>query len=162
MLCEHCKKRTATAHITETVNGYTKEMNLCSLCASELSFNGFLNPVSISGLLSSVFTPATAEAPKKKCPLCGRTASQIAVSGEAGCAECYKVFESELLSPITRIHGKARHIGKKPKFSEKEDSVDIIKEKEEKLREAIAAEDFETAASLRDEIRNLKEGKGNE
>ena len=162
MLCEHCRKRMATAHISETVNGYTKEMNLCSLCAGELSFNGFLNPVSISGLLSSVFSASSEESPKKRCPVCGKSASDISVSGEAGCANCYEIFENELLSPITKIHGKTRHIGKRPKFLVATAEKDFLSEKEELLKKAIAEEDFESAAVLRDEIRKIKEEKGDE
>lgn len=160
MICEHCRERTATTHITETVNGYTKELNLCSLCAAELNYDGFLNGMGVNGFLNSVFAPLIESgAQKKRCPLCLKSSSEIAATGEAGCAECYKVFKEELLSSITRIHGKARHIGKRPTYTEKGDK---LSEMEEKLRQAIDTEDFETAAKLRDEIREMKGGEGNE
>lgn len=36
MLCENCKKNTATTHIKRTINGNTQEYHLCSECAKAL------------------------------------------------------------------------------------------------------------------------------
>ncbi len=40
MLCQNCKKRQATIHITRIANGRKVEMNLCAVCAAELGFTG--------------------------------------------------------------------------------------------------------------------------
>ena len=160
MLCEHCRKRNATTHITETINGVTKQLNLCSMCASELNYGGFLENMNIGSLLGSVFVPDIVSGrEEKKCPLCRSTRSSITETGLAGCSECYRVFKNELLSPIEKIHGKVQHIGKRPPDVKKEKTTeDIIREKEENLRTAIENQDFETAAVLRDEIKELKGG----
>ena len=34
MICQNCKKREATIHITEIVNGYRREKHLCNMCGS--------------------------------------------------------------------------------------------------------------------------------
>lgn len=40
MLCQNCKKRQATIHITRIVNGKRVEMHLCAQCAQELGIIG--------------------------------------------------------------------------------------------------------------------------
>ncbi len=162
MICEHCRKRTATTHITESINGVTKRMDLCSFCASELGFSGYMDNMNIGNLLSSVFlSDAPARREEKRCPVCKKGRSRIIENGKAGCAECYNVFRTELLSPIEKIHGKASHIGKRPLVSDNSEvNDDELSRLSEELKEAIEKEDFEKAASIRDEIRELKgEGK---
>lgn len=162
MICEHCRKRTATTHITETINGVTKKMDLCSFCASELGLSGYMDNMNIGSLLSSVFlSDAPARREEKRCPVCHTGRSRIIETSKAGCAECYRVFRTELLSPIEKIHGKASHIGKRPmaepSIETKENELSRLSEE---LKTAIEAEDFEKAARLRDEIKAMKgEGK---
>ena len=40
MLCQNCKKRQATIHITRIINGRKVEMHLCAQCAAELGLTG--------------------------------------------------------------------------------------------------------------------------
>jgi protein arginine kinase activator len=161
MICEHCRKRNATTHITETINGVTKKLSLCSLCASEMNYNGFLENMNIGNLLGSVFLGDSAMMrDEKKCSVCGSTRRRIIETGLAGCSDCYRVFKTELLTPIEKIHGKVSHIGKRPNVEAKDNTEEIIREKEELLKKAVEEQDFETAASLRDEIKNLKGGEG--
>lgn len=164
MLCEHCKKRNATTHISENVNGYVKEINLCSECASELGYNEMFGGMSINSFLGSVFpVPLQGAEVKRRCPVCKKSLDEIVSSGEAGCAECYKVFGEQLLSPLKRLHGNLRHIGKKPIRAKKEKTVaEMIAELEEEKAAAIEKQDYETAAKLRDRIAELSEGNKDE
>ena len=85
-----------------------------------------------------------------------------------GCPDCYNVFDILINDNIKQLQGNTRHIGKQPSFGW--EGVSIVKEDEgksieseitlleSKLREAIAEEDYEEAARLRDKIKELKEG----
>ena len=102
---------------------------------------------------------------QKKCPTCQTTFSQISKCGRVGCADCYTAFEAELRPTLRSIHGVTSHTGESPSrhraMQERSARLEALKTQ---LGEAIAREDFEKAATLRDEIRALqaeteKEGK---
>ena len=75
-------------------------------------------------------------------------------------SDSYDIFYDELLPSIQRIHGKTVHIGKLAKSagSEVKMKSTLAKLKEE-LTTAIKEQEFEKAAKLRDQIKEL-EAKG--
>ena len=74
-----------------------------------------------------------------------------------GCADCYDTFYEKLKPSLYRIHGRASHVGK---TSSSYDAVSARKERirelSEQMKEAVATENFERAAEIRDEIKSLK------
>ena len=91
--------------------------------------------------------------------------SDIAETGLLGCADCYGAFLKELAPSISRIHGRTAHVGKVPKSSGGNVKLkNQLSEAKRKLQDAIQAEEFEEAATLRDQIRELNErlGEGND
>lgn len=167
MLCQNCGKYEATTHVKRIVNGETAEAHLCSDCASALGytdvFKGFQNP--FADLLGSFFgEPSGSLATRTvRCEKCGSTFNDIVNSSKIGCADCYKTFYDKLLPSLQRIHGKTRHEGKTPKAVKLADTPqNRIEQLEKQLNEAVEKQDFETAAKLRDEIKAIREEKGNE
>ncbi len=171
MLCQNCKKNEATTHIKRVVNGEATESHLCHSCAQSLGFDDFFDDFSLNmpGLFSSFFGDSMfslGESKRDRCEKCGSSFDDIIKSGRVGCSECYEKFYQKLLPSIQRIHGKAKHAGKVPFVSEKvEAEKEAPKEKtaEEKIgnlkvqmEKAIAEQNFEQAAVLRDEIKKLK------
>ncbi len=164
MLCDHCKKQTATTHVKQTVNGKTTEMNLCSDCAVEQglspSFSNF--GFDFGDFWGSLF----AEPAKRmredtvRCPDCGHSFREIAEIGRPGCPTCYVTFYDRLLPSIQRIHGKTQHTGK---IGEQADDTakteHELKMLREQLEQCVANQEFERCAQLRDRIREL-EGDG--
>jgi len=162
MLCTKCGKNPASVYIKNTINGVTTEQHLCTQCAAEEKLIGQTN-LDPFGDLFSLFEPSVQgnqAIGTDRCPLCGATAHDIMKSGRAGCASCYDVF-ARILSPmIKRIHGTASHTGSVPASC----SAGIKKEKRletlrAELKTAIENENFEDAAKLRDEIRELESNK---
>jgi protein arginine kinase activator len=165
MLCDRCKVNTATTHLHHTINGEEKELHLCASCADEIGIqNAMLNPFDFdfdfSNLLGQFFSQAAFNNKeslqvRKRCSNCGISFQDIVNSGNAGCAQCYQEFYSELLPSIQRIHGKTEHVGKISRqtgsAAKKENQ---IKKYKIELQRAIDEQNFEKAAELRDLIKN--------
>src|SRR5699024_7638257 len=93
------------------------------------------------------------------CKQCGMTFSQFRQHSLLGCPACYKAFESELSPLIERAHeGGTHHVGKVPhRAGAGEQRQMRLSRMRKRLDEAVAAEDYELAARLRDDIRGLEE-----
>jgi len=164
MLCQACKERTATIHLTEISNGQRAETHLCQECAQQQGL-AVKAQIPLNELLSTLLSvqPETAEPsgktepkiPAKTCPECGMSLKRFAKESLLGCPYDYKVFEKELLGLIERSHnGKSRHCGKIPNRIPAEQKKDIVlRQLRRQLGEAVKNEDYERAARLRDEIK---------
>lgn len=182
MLCEKCGKKEATFYYHENINGTKKTYSLCGDCAKELEkagefgkFGGFSpefgkfeslfanDPFEpMDNLFGSLFAPVRTRQPAerqraKRCPLCGMTLADFAREGKAGCPTCYGTFAEELEPTIGRIHGRTSHSGRVPeKIREKNALADRIHALETEQKEAIRTENYERAAEIRDELRELR------
>lgn len=168
MYCENCGKNTATTFIKKVVNGISNEKNLCAECAAEYGYKPFSNN-GLSGFLSSMFGNEIYDeytlSNVKKCENCGISFADISKSGKVGCHKCYETFSSELMPFLKRVHGNVKHIGKIPNLSPL--AVPTDKDKIAALRQElntlIKNEEFEKAATIRDQIKALEGGEnGNE
>jgi protein arginine kinase activator len=95
----------------------------------------------------------------KKCPTCGMTFEDFSKVGRLGCGECYRTFRPELTDLLRRIHGSPKHRGKST-IEPPTETVQPVREERklrEELRKAIENEEFEKAASLRDQIKSLSD-----
>lgn len=161
MLCDECGKNPATVHLTKIINGKVTEFHLCEDCAkqskefeSSFSIHNFL-----TGLLDNTY-----ESPLKvdyitatKCDRCGMTYGKFKQTGRFGCSHCYKSFKEKLENLYKNIHGHGEHMGKVPKKAG--GTIKIRKEIErlkKQLDNAVKKEEFEIAAKLRDEIKELQ------
>ena len=161
MLCNACKERTATIHLTEITNGQRIETHLCQECAQQQGLT-IKAQIPLNELLTTLLStqPQTAAAggadlKDKTCPECGMTLVRFSKESLLGCPNDYKVFEDELLPLIERSHnGKSWHCGKIPSHTSEEEKKNIRRRQLQRdLDAAIKNEDYETAARLRDEIK---------
>lgn len=159
MLCQKCGANTATTHIKTVINGKVTEQSLCGYCAAKEGYSAFAGG-SISGILSSMLGQSikTGEALENTCSCCGASFADIAETGKVGCAACYNTFAQELMPYLKRIHGSVNHTGKSPERKELvvADLTNSISKLKMKLTELIAAENYEEAAVVRDEIKRLE------
>ncbi len=168
MLCQRCKRNDAAVHLKRIINGESAEIHLCGMCAAALGAGD-----SISGVASfgEMFGSGTSSGSAGRisnrvlrCETCGFTFEDIAKTGSPGCPDCYSVFSQKMRPIIQKLHGRAVYKGKNSS-SRNEDVFtvnevpDELYELREKLRLAVAEENYELAAVLRDEIR-AKELKG--
>jgi len=165
MLCQHCKKKAATFHVTEIIGNEKKEIHLCEDCAREKNValpSGSLNDF-LTGLLEAHAEKEIPELTGITCPVCGITYAEFRSSGGLGCSRDYNVFKKGLLPFLERIHGSTRHRGKVPLNAGKgmENARKLIHLRRE-LNKAIDTEEYEKAARLRDEIYELKKGENSD
>lgn len=169
MLCQMCGQHPATTHIKTIVNGKLTQAHLCADCAKKQGYgNLFADWGSGFGSLLSGFMGSAAPARQvTRCPGCGASFEDITRSGKIGCAECYRTFRGQLLPIIQRIHGTAQHKGKVPgssalRVTDPNNKIVAVEEtpleeKKRLLKQAIETQDFERAAVLRDEIKELEQ-----
>ena len=94
---------------------------------------------------------------EKKCPVCGRTYSDFRRTGKFGCGECYNTFRAPAAEVIKSIHSNVIHTGKIPsKSGEKLKKKRAYEELKKQLQEAVKTEDYETAAKLHRQIREME------
>ena len=107
----------------------------------------------------NVFSVNTSQKESKTCPVCGYRWSDFNRSGKFGSPECYKTFETGADRVLRQIHSSSNHTGKIPSKSGAEVKAKRrLEELRRKLKEAVASEDYETAAKLHSEIKQIEEG----
>lgn len=163
MKCQECGINTATTHVKTMVNGTYSEYMLCPECAGKMGYGNMFNDFSseFGNLLGSFFGHALPERTQAtRCSTCGSSYSDIAKSGLVGCSKCYEVFRKELMPSIRNMHGNTSHCGKKAVnilyTGGNESKPETIKELKAKMEQAIQTQDFETAAKLRDKIKEME------
>ena len=164
MLCEECQKRQACVHITKVNNNHKTEKHLCEYCAhqaGEFSFSSDAG-LSVQDLLKGMFSQGFVEPQHKsllECPNCGMAYSDFRHNGKIGCSVCYSTFADRLERMMRRIHGANVHTGKVPlRTGGAVAARQQLKKMKRQLERYIASEEYENAAKLRDEIRQLEKG----
>jgi protein arginine kinase activator len=161
MLCMLCKQNPAKVHLTQIVEDKVQKVDLCDDCAKQKGVN---NDASFSladlllGLGASQEIAPTSSGVEIRCPGCGFTQADFKKAGRLGCAQCYTTFSEGLESLLKSMHKGTKHVGKVPSaLRQGRDMVERLKNLQKKLDRAVTAEDFEQAASLRDEIKSAKD-----
>ena len=165
MMCEDCGVRPAKFHLTTIINGDRVERNLCPACMAkhqkQLPGIDFSN---LAGLLSSILEGRNAAEQEQReteyedlvCEQCGMTYAEFQKGGMLGCANCYQAFKTPLTALLQRVHGNTQHAGRVPGGVHSGVSIRMnIERLKQKLQRAIAEEEYEQAAKLRDAIRAL-------
>lgn len=160
--------------ITQIIQGEVTELNLCEDCARErglidpmtLSFNEKFFPENfqqqIEQLLKKVEQDVAQlnhidddaeelrDCPDMSCPICQFTLALYQKTGRLGCPDCYRVFAEQM--------GMMAAEGLATPMAEVELSPQLQRKNlERQMAKAIEVEDYERAASLRDQLKNLPE-----
>ncbi|MFD1021174.1 UvrB/UvrC motif-containing protein [Thalassobacillus hwangdonensis] len=172
MECQECHQRPATVHLKQVTNGKKTEFHVCEQCAKEKGYMSYSEEsFTLNDLLTGLFNydhPSSlgshqAQTKKEqqnqmKCPKCGLTYEQFAHIGKFGCAKCYDTFNERLNPIFKRVHsGNTMHDGKIPeRAGGKLHLQKQIEQQKQQLHQLIEQEEFEKAATVRDEIRALE------
>jgi protein arginine kinase activator len=157
MTCQRCADE-ATVHLTDTVDGERREVHLCARCAGKAGLGAPRKPPAlgldavVQALIVAHVGELVGELAELACPECGTKFMQARATGRLGCPADYGLFRAGLLPMISRQHGATRHVGKAPRRAPVAVDRPRLRARAE-LRDAIALEDYERAARLRDSLR---------
>jgi protein arginine kinase activator len=157
MRCDTCGTEDAVVHLTRVVDDAMTQVHLCERCAAaqgiETAATAPAHP--LAGFLQSA-QRSTQARDAARCAFCGTSQTDFRASGRLGCAHCYAAFTESLRDLLRRVHGNAQHVGRRYASP---DPADPPQRSAESLREALSAavarEEFELAALLRDQLRGL-------
>src|SRR5215472_4647316 len=159
MQCCVCKEKPATVHLTQIVGDKMQKLDLCEECAKAKGVN---DPTSFAmadlmlGLGASQELESATAGMEVKCSRCGFSQADFKKSGRLGCPECYQTFAEGLEGLLKTMHKGTRHTGKVPEaLRASREQSDQLKLLQKKLAKAIEDENFEQAAQLRDEIKQI-------
>lgn len=159
MKCDKCD-RPATVHMTEISGDQKIEKHLCEECAASEGITIKAN-VPITQLLEDFVLATTAgtEVAELQCDVCGLTFGEFRHAGVLGCPQDYDAFAKALVPMLERAHqGASRHIGKVPlRAGSDQVRLNTILRLRGELKNAVAAEDYERAAELRDRIKEAQD-----
>lgn len=104
----------------------------------------------------------------KLCPECGISFDEILEKTELGCSECVRFFQDEIEIAVDLIQSKKVNIGDLPTQSFEKNNTDYFNEIKrtfndnffhlnEDMSDAVAIEDYELAAVIRDSLKTLRD-----
>lgn len=160
MKCMFCDQQ-ATVHLTDIVNKKKREAHLCEQCARErhllpeqpgqaIDLKALVNLMMAPSAVPFAQTSPVSAPPS--CPKCGLTYAAFKSEGRFGCAHDYEAFRSVLEPLLERVHRATNHAGKFPSKAR----VAQLDGLREELKAAVALENYEQAARLRDLIRQIE------
>jgi protein arginine kinase activator len=161
MICSQCEERDAVVHLTQIVDNAVTQVHLCEKCAAERGIETESSSTShpLGEFLQAVQHQAVQHpGDAVRCSYCGTSLRDFRASGRLGCARCYGAFEQSLRDLLRRVHGSASHVGRRYAATD-EPALErdaTISELKGRLADAIKGEEFELAATLRDQIRTLE------
>ncbi|MCH9612373.1 MAG: hypothetical protein S4CHLAM102_08600 [Chlamydiia bacterium] len=153
--CSQCQKE-ANIEFRQVSNGQISRIRCCKEC-----------PILKQRLFQTGEVGKTFEgnAPHLACEGCHTTLQDVLTGEGLGCVDCYRVFEEAILSDLldqdrlpARLKdgiGQTLHVGSGPDKGLTGDLSEKIYGLNCQLKEALETENYEDAASLRDQIQSM-------
>jgi len=171
--CEDCGRRDSLIHLSEISDGEVQSTWLCPACAAtrQMTFLpeddlGSVDPNrpddagSLAAFLNHDLSMGTDSRELEEnlvCGSCGFTLQQYRSFNRLGCPRCYRAFGQVLRRHLARFHGRCLHLGRMPgSLSGGPNTLAELTRSRIDLERAIKGEDFESAARIRDRIRELE------
>ena len=168
-VCQRCLQQPATVLVTDIAEVSSpegkgrnvQERHFCEPCALALDLPKVGLPsasvANIWKLLTISAQKARHKRPSITCPECGMTLEELQRRGRLGCPKDYEVFRSYLGDLLERMHGARSHVGRVPGLAAGDlERIRRISDLRQELDVAVREEQYERAASLRDELRRLE------
>ena len=132
-LCSLCLTAPAAMHLTLVAAGKISKASVCENCAGDVEHDIKPPPVSLAS-----------------CPRCGFRRDDFKARGQFGCPACYSVFAAIVAALLPKLHAGTRHTGKAPLAGA------TLGTAAAELAAAVAAENYELAAQLRDRLAQFR------
>lgn len=155
--CKNCKKE-KTIYFTQIIDGKIKKFDLCAECPYALAVNdpvgfGLAEQLTAAGVHMSEQDAGTGVV----CPACGFSMADLRKTGRLGCPECYVTFRIAIENILKPMHRGLQHMGRSPQhMAEEIELTTQMKSLSSDLDQAVAEENYEEAARLRDRLRAVE------
>lgn len=174
-LCDECGVNEACYTVSVMMGGEVTQRRLCPDCMAKMNMN--LSAGNVKKMLSAILSaltgqeesaaPEAPQVPEEEsaiaCERCGTTLGQFTKAGKLGCPSCYTAFREQLTPMLQQIHGRVQHAGRKPTQDEAAQHRRTAYERLTRhLEAAVACEDYETAAVIRDQLRRMDQEGGDQ
>lgn len=160
MKCDGCKKNEATLVLHMIANGQVATRSLCMDCAKK-AHEEMAQAFSTMGMTLSGMDELGAAAPREElhvprmiCAACRTAYENIDHDTVFGCPQCYQAFHERVVSYLSGLKGPEQRPETVQAIS-MEPVPMTENDLKEQLSEALKAEDYEQAASLRDRLKEL-------
>lgn len=178
MQCDYCDTK-ATVFFTQIIDGNSTKSCLCEKCAMD---NGVTDPAGFllddidpnklaaqaasaaegSGTVAAHAGGLSASPGRDLstgiCPGCGFAFDDLKKTGRLGCSQCYQFFREEIKHNLGGMHKDTCHKGRVPVgMLEAFKNKQLLDDLKQEMDAAIADEDYEKAAALRDKLQKLGE-----
>jgi len=162
-MCTQCHEREAVVRLTQVQEDQVVTIRLCERCAAERGVDTGVGQLAtpLGGFLAALgAVGSTVEADgvgrPRACPVCGSTVADFRSGGRLGCAGCWDAFADSLLPLLRRLHGSTHHAGEPYRAPGQRPAGPGADRQRlaEQLELAVATENFELAAELRDQLRS--------
>lgn len=157
-VCEICEKVESCVEVKHYENGEFRELSLCAACAQE---HGLQLPTNLANLLLETTLKEAAESVPlalsedtevlRRCPVCRMRLSDFRRTGRLGCGGCYEAWGDVIEPMLLGMHRSLSYEGAFPVSD-----PDTTGRLQQALIEAVAQENFEEAARLRDRLREAQ------
>lgn len=163
-LCTQCHQREAVIRLTQVQEDQVVTLRLCERCAAERGVDTGVGIAAtpLGGFLAALGNVGGAVGPPglhdaEVCPGCEATLQDFRESGRVGCAACWDAFAGALGPLVRRLHGSTQHAGARYRppgqAAGADDPAGLLRRLQAQLDLAVATENFELAAELRDRLR---------
>jgi protein arginine kinase activator len=163
MVCDVCKESDAVIQLTVSAGTGVTQLHLCEKCAAERGVETTISmpKPALGDFLQSVHQQMSlgqGAGDAVRCTFCSATSRDFRSTGRLGCARCYSAFEASLRDLLRRVHGSSKHAGRnyEPPMGEELQRTSTMLELRDRLSRAIATEQFELAATIRDQLRGME------
>ncbi len=161
-MCERCNERPASVEFVQIIGNVRRQTYLCRDCALEHTVEGpietlraFAQQVLQQWLAAAQKQEEPLAIPEVPCRECGTTFQKFLESGLLGCPVCYTEFHDALKPVLRRLHGVTRvKVGEGEK--EREQPAINRAELQAELHRALADENYELAAKIRDKLKQIE------
>ena len=166
MLCDICKENVATIRLIAIVDRQKTEKYLCPACVAkqklQVQSEGTRIPGILTAFIGSVSKKETKQ-PVGQCSGCGMEYEEMMRTAKLGCVQCYKDFKEQMKPLLVRLHGEETwHMGRIPLHADNAMKTHSrIEQIRREIDMAVVLEDFELAAELTAELRELEWQGGN-
>lgn len=145
----------------EIIKGQKIEKHLCEQHATQEGLTKAVH-TPINELLTNfvkVQSGAVTGTGELICDNCGMKFTEFRENSLLGCPQCYIAFEQALTPLLERAQeGASHHVGKVPsRAGTGEQRQQLLLRLRKRLSEAVASEDYELAARLRDDLQRFEE-----